>query len=350
MAGAVADAASKYAAKMASFVKENRLPGAAAGVVHGNDLVWAAGTGFGDIAGRRPSESRGLYRIASITKTFTATAIMQLRDEGRLDLDDPVVVHVPELKASRNPFGRIESVTLRRMLSHESGLQNNPPGVDWSTASYEGQPERNIARAEQISTGVRPNAQTKYSNIAYQLLGEVVARISGRPYPAYICERILDPLGMGATAFEPLPNDLAGRKATGYNARIFSDEFEIARPSPEAWAEGGLWSCVEDIARWVSFQLQDGNKPVSDVLCATTRREMQTARYLSDETWTSAQSRGGPRALLPRLSRFPSKSQRHGDLFLASTAVKHSVPSCALSGATASLDSPTSSSQHRPSP
>ena len=199
-----------------------------------------------------------------------------------------MVVHVPELKAARNPFGRIESVTLRRMLSHESGLQNNPPGADWSTGSYEGQPERNIARAEQISTGVRPNAQTKYSNIAYQLLGEVVARISGRPYPAYICERILDPLGMGATAFEPLPNDLAGRKATGYNARIFSDEFEIARPSPEAWAEGGLWSCVEDIARWVSFQLQDGNKPVSDVLCATTRKEMQTARYLSDETWTSA--------------------------------------------------------------
>ncbi len=91
MTSPVAKITDELEAKAAAFVKEHRLPGAAVGVVHGDDLVWSAGVGFADVASRRPPDTSTLYRIASITKTFTGTAIMQLRDEGRLHLDDPIV-------------------------------------------------------------------------------------------------------------------------------------------------------------------------------------------------------------------------------------------------------------------
>jgi D-alanyl-D-alanine carboxypeptidase len=147
-------------------VKENRLPGAAVGVVHGDELVWSSGVGFADVASRRAPDASTLYRIASITKTLTGTAIMQLRDEGRLHLDDPIVAHIPELRNAQNPFGPIETITIRRMLSHESGLMSEPPGTDWSVPTYEGVVERNLARPEEIGARVAPNTQWKYSNLA----------------------------------------------------------------------------------------------------------------------------------------------------------------------------------------
>src|SRR6476646_1459913 len=92
----VARVADELEAKARAFVREHRLPGVAAGVIHGDELVWCAGAGFADLASRRAADAGALYRIASITKTFTGTAILQLRDEGRLHLDDPAVTHVPE--------------------------------------------------------------------------------------------------------------------------------------------------------------------------------------------------------------------------------------------------------------
>ena len=130
--GPVAEVVPKLQAKAASFVKENRLPGAAVGVVHGDELAWSAGIGFADIAARRAPEPTTLYRVASITKTFTGTAIMQLRDEGLLHLDGPAVKHLPELRGVSSPFGAVETVTIRRMLSHESDLVSEPPGTDWN--------------------------------------------------------------------------------------------------------------------------------------------------------------------------------------------------------------------------
>jgi len=128
----IQDVAPELEVKAASFVKENRLPGVAAGVVLGDGLAWFAGVGFADIAQRRAPEDTTIYRIASITKTFTGTAILQLRDEGLLHLDDPAVAHLPELKGADSPFGPIETVTIRRMLSHESGLAGEPPDTDWT--------------------------------------------------------------------------------------------------------------------------------------------------------------------------------------------------------------------------
>ena len=102
----VAELAGKFEERVAAFVKEHRLPGASAGVVVGDELVWSGGHGYADLATKRPNDPTTLFRIASITKTFTATAILQLRDEGKLHLDDPAVVYLPELRDAQSPFGR----------------------------------------------------------------------------------------------------------------------------------------------------------------------------------------------------------------------------------------------------
>ena len=285
-----AELASKLEARAAAFVKKHRLPGAAVGVVHGDRLAWSAGVGFADVAARRPPDDVTLYRVASITKTFTGTAILQLRDEGLLHLDDPAVTHLPELASAVSPFGGIETVTIRRMLSHESGLQGEPPDTDWTVPAYEGLAERNLARADALGTTIPANAQQKYSNLAYQLLGEIVARRSGVPYPEYVRTRILEPLGLIGSGFEPLAEDLLARRATGYAARFLSDELTTASIPPTVWAEGGLWSCVSDLAMWISFQFREdgGPREGAQILAGETLKEMHTARYLGDAAWTEA--------------------------------------------------------------
>ena len=142
----VAAGSPQFEAALASFVTGNRLAGGVAGVVYGDELAWSAGAGFADQAARQASDPAMLYAIASITKTFTGTAIMQLRDAGRLDLDDPAVAWLPELRQAASPFSPIETVTLRRMLSHESGLAAEPPGTDWAIPAYPGDPEQTLRR------------------------------------------------------------------------------------------------------------------------------------------------------------------------------------------------------------
>lgn len=264
-------AASKLEKTAASYVHDNRLPGAAVGVVEGDALAWSAGIGFADIGALRPPDGNTLYRIASITKTFTATAVMRLRDEGRLRLDDPLGAYVPEV-------GHLRDVTIRRVLSHESGLQSEPPGTDWREVKYEGKVERNLERASEFDAVIPPNMQTKYSNLGFQLLGEVITRASGLPYVEFIQRRILDPLGMSNTAFEPLSAHMQPRRATGYAARFLSDELEHASIPPTIYSEGGLWSCADDLARWISYQFTDD----------ATLREMHKPRYITDDEWTQA--------------------------------------------------------------
>ena len=290
MAGHVAGAAPALQARAVSFVREHRLPGAAVGVVHGGDLVWSAGVGFADVGARQLTEQSTLYRIASITKTITGTAIMQLCDAGLLHLDDPAVAHLPELRLAASPFGAIETVTIRRMLSHESGLAGEPPGTDWSIPDYQGVVDRTLERVADIGTKIAPNLQQKYSNLAYQLLGEIVARASQTPYPRYVREAILEPLAMSDTGFEPLPATLQARCATGYAGRAFSDELDLAPVMPAVWAEGGLWSGLADLARWLSFQLSAyaGADNKCGVLTAARLRDMHQPRYLGDAEWTQA--------------------------------------------------------------
>jgi CubicO group peptidase (beta-lactamase class C family) len=274
----------------ARFVKEQRLPGASVGVVLPDGLAWSAHIGFRDLKRKEAPEPSTLYAIASITKTFTGTAIMQLEARELLNLDDPITKHVPELKEADSSVGAIENVTIRRMLSHESGLAEEPPGTDWAAHRRDGAPADVLRRVSEIGTKVPPHSQWKYSNLAYLLLGEVVTRVSGVPYADYVREQILGPLAMTSTDWSPLPSELDARRATGYAPRSFSDDLDTAHEGMLAWSDAGLWSNVEDLAKWLTFQMGAYATPAADssILTSTTLRAMHTPRYLANETWTRA--------------------------------------------------------------
>ncbi|MFN8159121.1 MAG: serine hydrolase domain-containing protein [Candidatus Nanopelagicales bacterium] len=290
MGSPVEDVAGKLQSTLATFVKDNRLPGATAGIVHDGALVWTGSTGFSDIASRRVADARTMHRVASITKTFTATAIVALRDDGVLGLDDPLVEHLPEVAAAQSAAGPIEAVTLRLLLAHQSGFQSEPPRTDFTVGVYEGDAATNLARASEFGTRVPVATQEKYSNLGYQLLGEVVARRSGMAYGDFARMRITEPLGMTRTVLGHLTPELEGDAATPYAGRWLTDELSpVTDPLDMVSAEGGLWSCVEDLARWAAFWTEeDDDASHVGVLSHLSRKEMRTPRYLGDEEWTTA--------------------------------------------------------------
>jgi D-alanyl-D-alanine carboxypeptidase len=279
-------------AKVGAFRTRHRLPGVVAGLATAEGLRWWHGSGFADlVSGRRPDE-RTLFRIASISKTFTATAVLQLRDEGRLRLDDPAVRYLPELAGVEDPHGPIEEVTVRRLLMHTSGLQGEMPWRDLEHV-WMYRPAELLALLHRARVLTPPDTDGKYSNLAFELLGILVERIAGRPFTEHVRTAILDPLGMDDTVWEPGPEQL-DRCAVGYDARAFDDRPPEARgfDSLAARADGGLWSTVADLGRWISQQLRADTalqRGDGQVLAGRTLAEMHRPSFVADAAWTEAQ-------------------------------------------------------------
>ena len=168
--------------------RDKRLPSITAAVLRDGEPVWETAVGAADVAAQREATPDTQYRVGSITKTFTAAAIMQLRDEGKLDLEDTLDKHIE---------GAAHAPTLRRLLSHTSGLQRETHDDAWLHARFAAVPEllETLDRAEQV---LPAGARFHYSNLAFALLGIVVERVSGMPYAEYVQERLLAPLGLGA--------------------------------------------------------------------------------------------------------------------------------------------------------
>src|SRR5215212_7608928 len=205
----------KLRRQAADLVAQHELPGAVVGLVSGTDpdaLAWSYGFGWGGgpsqadpaNSASRALDADTLFRVASITKTFTATAIVQLRDQGKLRLDDPLVKHVPEFGAVENPFGPIEDITLRRIASHSSGLMGEPPIDHWETLRFPSREEW-LASLPGVRIAIPPGSAFKYSNLGYTLLGEVIERMIGRPYVEYMQEAVFGPLGLASSTYEPQP-------------------------------------------------------------------------------------------------------------------------------------------------
>ncbi len=283
----------KIESRLTALVAEHRLPGASVGIVRDQELAWSRGFGFADIASERPADAHTLYRVASISKTFTATAIMQLRDEGRLRLDDPLVEHIPEFAKARTRSGSIDDVTLRRLLSHRSGLITEGPFSYWDTLEFPSM-ERILAMLDHTEVVIAPDSANKYSNLAFALLGEVVERRSGRPYGEYVRAEILDPLGMESSAFA-LNDALAPRLATGYDPHPYEDEPAPAGHTHTAGiaAAAGLYTTVHDLSRWIAFQFRTGDEPRGGgrVLGGRSLDEMHRPQYI-DDNWTDARCLG----------------------------------------------------------
>lgn len=275
----------------ANLVAEHDLPGAVVGVVAGTEpddaLGWFQAFGWGggpaSVEGvARPLDADTLFRVASITKTFTATAIVQLRDQGKLRLDDPLVKHVPEFAAVQNPFGPIDDVTLRRVASHSSGLMGEPPLDHWSTLRFPTREEW-LAALPQVRVAIRPGSAFKYSNLGYTLLGEVVERCSGKPYLEYMQEAIFDPLSMASSAYE-LTDELRSRAAPGHMPHPYEDGAEPSLPSPlnGMAAAGQLWTTARDLSRWISvhFRTDVAERGGLQILAGPSMIEMRQASYV----------------------------------------------------------------------
>ncbi len=265
---------------VASQIAYRGQPGVSMGIVHGGKLIWAKGFGVSDLAAATPATPKTVYRIASITKLFTSTALLQLRDAGKLGLDDPVVKFLPGFKVG-NPFPDDPPITVRNLLTHTSGLPGEAAFPYWTDHEF---PSIEAVLAA-LPTQVKPFAtETKYrySNLGLTIAGQVVEAASGEPFEAYIMKHILEPLGMADTSVLSLPEGRRGGLAVGYGRRLPDGTRRVLpfTDSKGLTAAANMSSTVEDLARFVAFHLGDGADDRSGVLKLSTRREMQRVHWL----------------------------------------------------------------------
>jgi CubicO group peptidase (beta-lactamase class C family) len=331
--------------------REWRSPGVSAAVVRDGSIAWSLGVGAADVAAPDVApDPDTAFAIGSISKTFTASLIMQLRDEGKLALSDPVARHI-DVPAHGD-------LTIRELLAHASGLQREPVGDLWDTLEV---PDiatvlSQLAEAEQVLPARR---RWHYSNLAYSLLGEVVSRLDGRPWASALQARLLDPLGMTRTSLDP-----AGPRAVGYYTDPHTDQVSLEKwPDMAGFSSaGGLWSTASDLARWVSF-LGTG---ADGVLSADTLDEMTRPEIMSDlEAWTLAWGLGlelfrrGERLLVGHEGAMPGflaciamrRADRVGSIVLCNTSAGADPAALALDLVTTVLDaSPPFAETWRPGP
>ena len=251
---------------------EGRAPSLILGVVRDGDLAYVSA------AGETPEPTPDTqYRIGSITKTLTATLVMQLRDEGRLELDDLLDRHLPG-----TPVG---TVSIRQLLGHVSGLQREPDGAWWERA-----PGTDL---ESLLDGLGPHMLVHqplrtfhYSNLAYALLAAVAERITGEPWPELVGKRLLAPLGMTRTTYqcqEPFARGYVVHPWLGTLREEPRHDAGVMAPA------GQLWSTVADLARWAAFVAD----PTPEVIDPATLEAMTAPVAIGDpEAWTTGHGLG----------------------------------------------------------
>ncbi len=257
------------------YAREAHVPGMAWGIVVDGVLVHAATHGVQDVTTGTPVTTDTVFRIASMTKSFTAVAILALRDDGKLALDDLAETYVPELKALAYPTSDSPRLTIRHLLTHATGFPEDNPWGDQQLALTDD--EMTALLRQGIPFSNPPGVAYEYSNYGFALLGRIVSRASGMPYRDYLRSRVLQPLGLSATTLDApaVPRD---RVAHGY--RWEDDRWKEEPPLPDGafGAMGGMLTSLEDLARYVAWMTdawppRDG--PDIGPLRRASRREMQ---------------------------------------------------------------------------
>lgn len=179
--------------KITEVIKSGRLPGFAIGVVKNGKLVYAKGFGVAKLGASTPVTSRSLFHMASVTKTFVATAVMQLFEQGKIDLDAPIAKYLPYFKMDDE---RYRDIKVRQMLSHTSGIPDTTD-YHWDKPEYDdGALERFVRSTANQKLIFAPGEKFAYSNTAYEILGDLIAKVSGESFEDYVQHHILTPLGM----------------------------------------------------------------------------------------------------------------------------------------------------------
>lgn len=273
------------------YASEQRIPGLIWGVVIDGRLAHVEMTGVRDRTAHAPVTPSTVFRIASMTKSFTALAIVKLRDEGRLSLEDPVSKWIPEFRQMPLPTRDSAPLRIRHLLSMQAGFPEDNPWGDQQLGLSEADFTQLLRRGIPFSTP--PGTRYEYSNYGFALLGRIVSRASGMPYTKYVRERILAALRMDDSTFEFAEVD-AGRRAVGY--RIQPDgTYREEDPLPDGafGSMGGLLTTAADLGKYIAFHLSAW-PPRDDAETGPVRRA--SVREMS-HLWTpsnlTAQRSGG---------------------------------------------------------
>jgi CubicO group peptidase (beta-lactamase class C family) len=277
------------------WIEENRLyhqiPGIAIGIVYEQDLIWAKGYGFSDLETQTPMTPETLFRIGSVTKVFTATAIMQLRDRGKLNLDDPITRYLPDFQ-TQDPFPDAPPITIWNLLTHTAGLPREATFPYWTDHEFPSSDEVVEAAAKQTLI-YTPGTEYKYSNLGVSLLGAIIEQVSGRSYREVIESQVFAPLKMGLSYVDP-PAEMIPGLATSYmrrrpdGSRETMDYFETRGMA----SMGSIVSTVEDMARFAALNLRSGNSTADgEILRTSTMREMHRPQWVYSN-WAGAMGLG----------------------------------------------------------
>jgi len=269
------------------------IPGMSVGIVHDQDLVWSKGFGYAHVDKQEPATPTTIYSICSISKLFTSIAVMQLRDQGKLRLDDPVGKHLSWFNI-KDTYPDAPEVTVQALLTHSSGLPREADFPYWTGPDYpfptRDQIMERLANQEELYPA---DTYFQYSNLGLTLAGEVVVAASGQTYPDYVQKNILDPLGLVDTSPEIPDQHRGGRLATGYSRKLRDGKRKVIPPfsvrgiAPAA----GFASTVEDLARFASWQFRLLEKGGTEILAANTLKEMQRVHWL-DPSWETTRGLG----------------------------------------------------------
>ncbi|HWN89282.1 MAG TPA: serine hydrolase domain-containing protein [Chitinophagaceae bacterium] len=259
------------------YADSNHLPGVAYGLVVDGKLVYKGNIGYTDIEKKIPVTSSSLFRIASMSKSFAAMAILKLRDEGKLNLDDPAYLYIPALKNLKYPTADAPHITVRHLMSHSAGFPEDNPWGDRQLADTDKDLMEFIAK--QISFSNPPGIAYEYSNLGFALLGKIITNVSGMRYQDYIKKNIWEPLGMKTTTYEY--GDVAPDKlAHGYRwlNEKWNEETLLHDTKDGSWgAMGAMISSIDEFANYMAFHLSawpPNNAPDNGPIKRSSVREM----------------------------------------------------------------------------
>lgn len=263
------------------YAQEKKFPGMAFGIVVDGRLLYAGNTGYTNLAEKIPVSSASLFRIASMSKSFTAMAILKLREEGKLRLDDAASRYIPVLKDMSLLAADAPPITIRDLLTHSAGFPEDNP---WGDRQLDITHDVFTAMLQRgISFSNVPGVTYEYSNMGFAMLGEIIRVVSGLPYQEYITENVLLPLGMTHTVWEytKAPPSLL---AHGYRWLNDNWQEEALLHDGVYGAMGGLITSIEDFSKYIAFHLSawpPRNDKETGPVKRSAVREMQQVWRLS---------------------------------------------------------------------
>jgi serine beta-lactamase-like protein LACTB len=255
-------------------VIDKRLPALSIALVDDREIVWAKGFGFANPEKKTPATADTVYRVGSVSKLFTDIAVMRLVEEGKLDLDAPVAQYVPDFKPN-NPFSK--PITLRQLMTHRSGLVREPPVGNYFDDRNSSLSEM-IASLNQTSLVYEPESKIKYSNAGIGVVGYVVQQTQHEPFAKYLQEKLLDPMGLTRSSFEPKPElvkDLAHSFMWTYHGR----EFEAPTFELGIAPAGCMYSTAADLAHFMTILFAGGRGPMGVILKPSSLDKMWTPQF-----------------------------------------------------------------------